>query len=189
MIRNKGMIRARDLAKYGFSRSSLQNLLKKEEVIKIARGIYSLPEMEANENVSIAEVVTHVPDSVICLLSALSYHGITTQIPHSVWIALPHKAWRPTIEGVSYKVVFMQEKYLTAGVETVEFSHVKGKIFSVAKTVVDCFKYRNKIGLDVALEALRDALSQKKTTISEIMEYAKICRVKSIITPYMEAMV
>jgi predicted transcriptional regulator of viral defense system len=133
-------------------------------------------------------VAKRVPGAVICLLSALAFHEITTQNPPAIWIALPKGARRPTFTSPSLRIVRLSGPSLTEGTENHQVEGVTIRIYSAAKTVADCFKFRNKIGLDVAIEALKDCLRQKKADVNEIYRYAKICRVSNVIRPYMEAL-
>jgi predicted transcriptional regulator of viral defense system len=160
----------------------------KENLAGPARGIYTLPDAAVTERHSYAEVSKRVPEAILCLLSALAFHGFTTQSPASVWIALGKGARKPAILSPSLRVVRLTEPSLCEGVEEHTVEGVPVRVYSAAKTVADCFKFRNKIGLDVAIEALKDSLSQKKATINYIYRYAKICRVSNVIRPYMEAL-
>jgi predicted transcriptional regulator of viral defense system len=133
-------------------------------------------------------VAKRVPEAVICLLSALAFHEITTQVPPYVWIALRKGARKPAVSSPSLQIVRLSGASLTEGIEVHHIEGVPVRVYSAAKTVADCFKFRNKIGLDVAIEALKDAIRQKKATINQIYRYAKICRVGNVIRPYMEAL-
>jgi predicted transcriptional regulator of viral defense system len=170
-----GIVRPRDIEAIGLPREYLLRLHRQGKIVRSGRGLYSLPDAAITERHSYAEVGRRVPGGVFCLLSALEFHEITTQSPGSVWIALPQGARRP---GPS----------LTEGIENHKVESVPIRMYSVAKTVADCFKFRNKIGLDIAIEALKDSIRQKKATINEIYRYAKICRVSKVIRPYMEAL-
>jgi predicted transcriptional regulator of viral defense system len=154
----------------------------------VARGVYRLPEQSITENHGVAVAATAVPHGVICLLSALQYHGIGTQMPSEVWIALDRRAWRPTLSYPPLRIVRYTGKALTAGVETHSIEGRPVKVYNVGKTLADCFKYRNKIGLDVALEALREAWRAKRFTMDELDRYAAICRVQKVMRPYLEAL-
>ncbi|MFH1068709.1 MAG: type IV toxin-antitoxin system AbiEi family antitoxin [Candidatus Glassbacteria bacterium] len=137
---------------------------------------------------SFAEVCKYAPSAVICLLSALQYHGLTTQTPFQVWLGIGHKARKPKIDTVQIRVVRYSASSLSKGIEVNNIEGVDIKVFSPAKTVADCFKYRSKIGLDVAIEALRDSLRQKKATVDELVAFSRVCRVEQVMKPYMEAM-
>ena len=137
---------------------------------------------------SYAEVAKRVPEAVVCLLSALAFHEITTQIPPCVWIALRKGARKPVLPSPSLRVVRLSGPSLTEGIENHQVEGVPVRVYSAAKTVADCFRFRNKIGLDIAIEALKDCLHQKRASITEIYRYAKVCRVSNVIRPYMEAL-
>jgi predicted transcriptional regulator of viral defense system len=140
------------------------------------------------ERHSYAEVAKRVPGAVICLVSALTFHEITTQSPASVWVALSKGARTPATASPSLRIVRLSGPSLTEGIENHQVEGVPVRVYSAAKTVADCFKFRNKIGLDVAIEALKDSLRQKKANVNEIYRYAKVCRVSNVIRPYMETL-
>ena len=183
-----GIVRPRDIEAIGLPREYLLRLHRQGKIVRSGRGLYSLPDATITERHSYAEAARRVPGSIFCLLSALAFHEITTQSPASVWIALPQGARRPTISSLSLRVVRLSGASLTEGIEKHKVEGVPIRVYSVAKTVADCFKFRNKIGLDVAIEALKDSLGQKKATVNEIYRYARICRVSNVIRPYMEAL-
>jgi predicted transcriptional regulator of viral defense system len=187
-VRRKGIVRPRDLEALGIPREYLLRLHRQGKLSRTGRGIYTLPDAAVTERHSYAEVAKRVPEAVLCLLSALVFHEITTQSPASVWIALGKGARKPVILSPSLRVVRLTEPSLSEGVERHTVEGVPVRVYSAAKTVADCFKFRNKIGLDIAIEALKDCLRQKKATINDIHRYAKICRVSNVIRPYMEAL-
>ena len=187
LLRRKGVVRASDLERYGIPRVYLTRLCQKGLVERVGRGLYRLARAETSEYITLAEAAKLVPNGVVCLLSALSFHGLTTQIPHEVWMAIDVKARRPKVAGVPLRIVRFSGKALTAGVEIHRIDGVPVKITCPAKTVADCFKYRNKIGLDVALEALRECRRQRKCSLEDLWHYAKICRVANVMKPYLEA--
>lgn len=187
LLRRKGIVRASDLERYGIPRVYLTRLCQKGLVERVGRGLYRLARAETSEHITLAEAAKLVPNGVVCLLSALSFHGLTTQIPHEVWMAIDVKARRPKVAGVPLRIVRFSGKALTAGVEIHRIDGVPVKITCPAKTVADCFKYRNKIGLDVALEALRECRRQRRCSLEDLWHYAKICRVANVMKPYLEA--
>ena len=187
LLRRKGIVRASDLERYGIPRVYLTRLCQKGLVERVGRGLYQLARAETSEHITLAEAAKLVPNGVVCLLSALSFHGLTTLIPHEVWMAIDVKARRPKVAGVPLRIVRFSGKALTAGVEIHRIDGVPVKITCPAKTVADCFKYRNKIGLDVALEALRECRRQRKCSLEDLWHYAKICRVANVMKPYLEA--
>ncbi len=156
MARRTGVVRPRDLRHAGIPHHYLQRLCQRGELIRLGRGLYGLPDADLTENHSLVEVCKRVPHGVICLLTALRFHELTTQAPFQVWVAIDFKARLPKMDGLQLRVVRFSGKALSSGIEEHMIEGVKVRVYCPAKTVVDCFKYRNKIGLDVALEALRD---------------------------------
>lgn len=187
MAYEEGVLRARDARKKGFHPEHLRRLCEKGLVVRTARGLYVPFDVEVTEHHSLAEVAKRVPNGVVCLLSALRFHGIGTQAPHEVWLALDRKAALPRVHELPIKIVRFSGPALTEGQEEYEIDGVKVHIFNPAKTVADCFKYRKKIGLDVAVEGLKQCRRHRKATIDDIWYYAKICRVANIMKPYLEA--
>lgn len=182
------IVRPRDIEAIGLPREYLVRLHRQGKLNRPGRGIYTLPDASVTERHSYAEVAKRVPEAVICLLSALTFHEITTQSPASVWIALGKGARTPALTSPSLRIVRLSGPSLTEGIENHQVEGLPVRVYSAAKTVADCFKFRNKIGLDVAIEALKDCLRQKKATVNEIHRYAKVCRVSNVIRPYMEAL-
>ena len=187
IVRDIGMIRARDLEARGISPTHLQRLYEQGLLLRSGRGIYLPAEADLDEKVSLTEVALRVPAGIVCLLSALPFHGLTTQLPHQVWIALPLRAHTPHLDYPPVRVVHLSGEALTAGIEEHVINNVKVRVYGPAKTVADCFKFRNKIGLDVALEALRDCWNKRQASMDEIWHYAKICRVANVMLPYLES--
>lgn len=183
----RSLLRARDLAEQGLPTVVLSRLVVAGKLERIARGVYSLPGRALSEHRSLAEVALRVPRGVVCLLSALRVHGIGTQAPFEVWMAIPHHSPTPRLDQPALRVVRMSGTALTEGIEPVEIDGVKVPVFNAAKTVADCFKYRNKIGLDVALEALRDGWTQRKLTMDSLWHYATVNRVANVMRPYLES--
>ena len=187
-LRKKGILRARDIKALGISTAYLSTLHRKGIVERIGRGLYSLPDAEFSGSHSLAEAAKQVPKGVICLLSALSFHGFTTQLPHEVWMAIDSKARKPRMIGTPLKIVRFSGKSLNSGIQKPRVYDVEVKVYSPAKTVADCFKYRNKIGLDVALEALREGWREKRFAMDELWKFAGICRVSNVMRPYLESL-
>jgi predicted transcriptional regulator of viral defense system len=179
--------RPRDLERLDIHFAQLQRLVADGSVEKIGPGLYRLAAAEPNEFETIALVASAAPSGIICLLSALTFHGIGTQAPHEVWLALDRKARRPARIPARLRIVRFSGAMLTYGVETRAILGVPARVTSPARTVVDCFRYRGKLGLDVALEALRDALRSKTATVDQITRAAEVCRVRTVIKPYLEA--
>jgi predicted transcriptional regulator of viral defense system len=188
LARRKHVLRARDMDEIGIPRNYLLRLVHRGTLERIGRGLYAVPNADITEHQSLLEVALRVPNGVICLLSALRFHGLTTQAPFEVWIAIDRKAWKPRISSPPVRVVRFSGSAFTFGVSVRKIGGAQLRIFDPAKTVADCFKYRHKIGLDVALEALRDCYRQKKATIDQIWEAAKVCRVSNVVRPYMETL-
>ncbi len=188
LARSKGVLRTRDVGAAGESRVALAQLVREGQLAQLGRGLYALPDRPLSEHGALAEVATRSTQGVICLISALRVLDLTTQQSAEIWLAIPHKAHPPKLSYPPLRVVHMSGEAMTAGVETVDVAGVAVRVFCVAKTVADCFKFRNKIGLDVALEALHEAWRQRRVTMDELWRYAQICRVANVMRPYMEAL-
>jgi predicted transcriptional regulator of viral defense system len=188
-VRQQGVIRPRDLEAVGIPRESLLRLMRQGVVERTGRGVYELKDSSPTEHHSFAVVAKEAPKAVICLLSALRFHELTTQHPAEVWIGIHVRARRPKISSVSFRSVRYSENTFKSGVDVHRIEGAAVRIFSAAKTVADCFKYRNKVGLDVAIEALRDALRQKKASVIQLNRYAELNRVSRIMRPYLDALV
>lgn len=183
IARQKGTVSANDLKDKNISRTMLSHMANKGILRKITRGVYTLAgQYLAYE--PFVTIMTSAPKSVICLLSALQFHEITTQMPFETWVAIGQNSTIPKIPNVRF--VKMSGKAFSEGIKTYEKEGVKVRVYCPAKTVVDCFKFRNKIGIDVAREAMIDCLEQKKATRDEIWKYAKICRMTNVMRPYLE---
>ncbi len=172
----------------GVSRHQLRTLVRRGVVERVGRGLYRFMDAEPTEHYSIALACARVPNSIVCLLSALSVHGVGTQLPREVWLAIPHKAEPPRVAEIRLRLVRFSGAAWAYGIQNTAFEGVPARITSPARTVVDCFRYRNKIGLDVAMEALQDAVRSHKATIAEIDRAAEVFRVQRIIAPYLEAL-
>lgn len=189
-LARKGVIlRPKDLQTKGLPKDYLWRLHKQKKLEKVGRGLYAMPGAAMSEHQTIVQAALRVPHGVVCLLSALRFHDLTTQSPFEVWMAIDVKARAPKEEIIPLRIVRFSGKALTAGVETHSIEGVKVRVYNPAKTVADCFKYRNKIGLDVALEALRDCWRKNKATSDELWHYAKLCRVARVMRPYLESVV
>jgi len=188
LVKNAGVFRPRDLDSYGIPREYLVRLCRKGLVQRVGRGLYTLADADVSEHYSLAEACKRIPHGVICLLSALRFHGLTTQAPFEVWIAVNVKARKPKSDGLPLRIVRFSGVALHSGVEDQLIQGVTVKIYSAAKTVADCFKYRNKIGLDVALEALRECWREHRCTMDDLWCYSKICRVSNVMRPYLESL-
>lgn len=187
LLGQKGILRPSDLDAIGAPRVVLTRMTAAALLEKVGRGLYRLPNSPGSEHESLTAVAARVPQAVFCLLTALQFHELTTQLPHQVWIAMPRGSHTPKIDYPPVKMIQATGDAYSAGIEVVERDQVKLRIYCPAKTVVDCFKHRNKIGLDVALEALKDARAKKKASADDLWRYAKICRVANVMRPYLEA--
>jgi len=184
-----GILRARDFARAGISSITIQQAKRSGELIKRGHGLYVSSRRKSTSQDYLAEIAIKYPRSVFCLLTALQIHGITTQAPHEVWLAIDNKAREPSIDYPPLRIARFSGSALTEGVEQKSIDGVvRIPVTTVAKTIADCFKYRNKIGLDVALEALKDAWRQKKVTMDELWEAAEICRMTNVMRPYLESL-
>lgn len=184
LVRQKGLVRARELEQLGAAGGTLQQLLKTGSLVRVGRGVYA-----ASDRVDeLGPIAIKHPNLVFCLLTALQLHGLTTQSPHEVWVAVGQKARAPKIDRPPLHVVRMSD--LEYGITTMPVDKVvQIPVTNIAKTIADCFKFRSKVGLDVALEALRDAWQQKFVTMDELWEAAQHCRVANVMRPYMESLV
>ena len=187
LLNRKGILRASDLDDIGAPRMVLTRMTAKGQLEKLSRGIYRLPDSQGSEHESLATIATKVPQAVFCLLTALQFHEVTTQLPRQVWIAMPRGSHAPKIDYPPIKMIQFAGDAYSEGIEILERDQVKLRVYCVAKTVADCFKHRNKIGLDVALEALKEARAQKKASADDLWRFAKICRVANVMRPYLEA--
>ena len=187
VVSKAGIVRPRDLAAHGMRREYVQRLTRQGVLVRIGRGLYVLPDAPASSHRSFAEVSKAVPNAVVCLLSALRFHGLTTQLPSEVWIALDQKARRPARPPFPIRIAYFSGRTLREGIEDHVIDRVPVRIYSAAKTVADCFKFRYKIGTDVAVEALRDYLKNFRTGGDALWQYAKVCRVANVMKPYLEA--
>jgi predicted transcriptional regulator of viral defense system len=192
LVRKNGPLRASDLAAAGVPRVVLTRMTASGQLERAARGLYRLPGADSSEHEGLVTVASKVPQAVICLLSALQFHGLTTQLPWQVWIAMPRGSHVPRLDYPPIKMVQFTGEAYTHGIETHVRDGVRLQVYSAAKTVADCFKHRNKIGMDVALEALKDARAPERgdsrASFDELWRSAKVCRVANVMRPYMEAL-
>jgi len=187
-VERHGFVRTRDLEALGVPRVALQRAVERGQVTRRARGVYVKPGHAVTRHTDIAAVATRTPKAVVCLVSALEYHGLTTQVPHAVWIMIHKSSHRPSFTIPAVRIVRASGLALTAGVETQKIESVSVHMTNPAKTVADCFRYRSTIGTDVAVEALRDCLRKRKASPADIFEMAKVDRVASVMRPYLEAL-
>lgn len=187
LLRRTGTARSRELVAAGVTRSELSRRVAARQLVRVARGLYALPGYQGGEHSALVAVAQRAPGVVFCLLTALRIHELTTQAPFEVWIAIGNKEHPPRLDYPPLRTVRFSAAALAAGVETHRIDGTAVRVTSVAKTVADCFKFRNKIGLDVALEALREARRAKKASADALWHFARINRVTNVMRPYLEA--
>lgn len=192
LARTEGLLRPVDLESHGLPRVSLTRLVRQGRLARIRRGLYALPDREVSEHSVLAEVSRRHPRVAVCLLSALRFHELRVQAPHEVWIAIPSKARAPRLDDPPIRVARFTETSMREGIDEHRIDGVPVRVTNVAKTIADCFKYRNKLGLDVPLEALKEALGQgghdRRVSIDELWRHARSDRVANVMRPYLEAL-
>lgn len=187
LVRKAGVLRPRDLDAHGIQRTYLQRLLEQGLLERVAFGLYRITGAELTEKQSQIEVIRRVPEGVLCLLTALQYHELTTQSPREVWVAVRAKAWRPRTSPVPLHIVHLSGAAFEYGVEAHVVGGVTMRVYSAARTVADCFKFRSRVGLDVALESLRDYRRKRRGGMDALWRAAEVCRVARVMKPYLEA--
>jgi len=187
LIKKLGVVRAHDLKDRGIPRAVIYVLCRRGLLKRQARGLYVSTDHALTAEHALAQVAKRVPNGIVCLLTALRFHGLTTQMPREVWIALPEKARRPRLKYPALRVARFSGAALSEGVETHPIEGVAVSIYSAAKTVADCFKYRNKVGIDVAVEALKDFSRMYRGGADDLARFARICRVTRVMQPYLDA--
>jgi len=188
LVRKAGVLRSYELESHGISRVYLKRLVDSGQIERIGRGLYTLTGADLGEKRSLAQASKRVPHGVICLLSALRLHGLTTQNPFEVWIAVDQKARRPAVSYPPLRIIHLSGKAFGSGIEDHSVEGINVRVYCAAKTVADCFKFRNKIGTAVALEALRDYRRKYRSGMDELWRYAKVVRVMRVMQPYLEAL-
>jgi len=186
---HNGILRTQHAIRLGIAPRTLYNMRDAGMILRESRGLYRLADAELGSNIDLIQVALRISKGVICLISALSFHELTTQIPHQVYVALPIDAEKPRLEYPPLRLFWLSQKTFSAGIENYELDGISVKIYGIEKTIADCFKFRNKIGSDVALEALRDYRKREGFNIGTLLHYARIDRVERIIKPYLEAIV
>lgn len=189
LVRERGTVRPRELVQSGIPADYLDRLYRRGLVDRVGWGLYAWPEIEVTEHHSLAEATRQAPRGIVCLLSSLRFHGLTTQSPPEVWMAIGPKSWAPRIESPRLRLVRFSGEALTGMVEEHDIEGVTVRVYGPAKTVADCFKYRNKVGVDVAIEALRDCWRGKRATMDELWAAARVCRMTNVMRPYLESLV
>lgn len=188
LLAERGILRLAELREAGVTAATVSRMERDGDVIRLSRGLYQLPDAPLDVNHSLAEAAKRVPRGVVCLVSALAFHGLTDQLPGKVWMAIGRRDWAPASNGVPIRVVRFADNLLAESVETHAIEGVSVKVFAVAKTVADCFRHRNKIGQSVAIEGLQEALRQRKATPAEIARQAEQGGVATVSRPYLEAL-
>lgn len=188
LLKKSGIARSSELTEKGVARVTVARLVAENKIEKIGHGLYCLPETAFTEKENLILISARYPKAVFCLLTALQIHELTTQLPRKVWIAMPKGSHAPQIDHPPIKMVQYSGSSYSEGIDIITTDKFKIRVYNPAKTIADCFKHRNKIGLDVAIEALKEAYQKNKFSIDEIWHYAKVCRVANIMRPYIEAM-
>lgn len=186
--KREGILRASEAIRLGVPEHIVYEMVEKGELVKEARGVYRLAETEMSSNPDLVQVSLLVPKAVICLISALYFYELTTQIPHSIYVALPQNTPRPRVKYPPLEVFWVKHSLHSVGMDVHVLDGVKVKIYNREKTVADCFKFRNRVGEDIALEALKDYIRQPKMDVHKLLEYAKINRVEKLMTPYLKSL-
>lgn len=189
LARKAGVLRARDAKEAGIHSEYLRRLCRQGRLERIGRGLYRLPDADITEHHALAQACRRVPGGVICLLSALRFHDLTTQMPRQVWMAISRSMRNPRVDYPPLRIVRFSGNALTEGIQEHIIEGVPVRIYGPAKTIADCFKHRNEIGLDVALEALREGWREQRFAMDEILRHAKTCRVANVMRPYLEALI
>jgi predicted transcriptional regulator of viral defense system len=189
LVRQKGIVRGTEIDGLGIHRMHLKRLVDRGLLVQRSRGVYEAAEPRISEHDSVIEVAARVPKATLCLLTALRLHKLTTQNPFEVWIMIDRKARKPSISYPPIRVVRASGLAFSKGVKAMKVDGFDINVTTVAKTVADCFKYRSTVGIDVAIEALRDAWRQKKASMDEIVAAAKVDRVATVMRPYLESLV
>jgi predicted transcriptional regulator of viral defense system len=189
IVQKQTLVRSKELKGLSVSRSHLWNLAKAGKIERVGRGLYRAKETPISANETLLEVAKRVPLGVLCLSSALRYHELSTENPFEVWLAIKRGAWSPKLDNPSVRVVHFSEAAFEFGIETHSVDGGTLRVYSPAKTVADCFKFRSKIGMETAIQALRSAYREKKASMDQLWRAAKVCRVVNVMRPYMESLV
>lgn len=189
LLRERGILRLVELREAGVTAATMSRMERAGEVIRLSRGVYQLPDAELDPNHSLAEAAKRVPKGVICLVSALAFHGLTDQLTSKVWMAIGTKDWAPQRDGTPVRIVRFTDGLMKEGFETHVIEGVVVKVFGAARTVADCFRHRSKVGLPVAIEGLQEALRQRKATPAEITRQADKRGGLTVIRPYLETLI
>lgn len=188
LLKSQSVMRLSELREAGVTAATISRMVRAGEVIRLSRGVYQLTAAELDPNHSLAEAAKRVPRGTVCLVSALAFHGLTDQLPPKVWMAIGSRDWAPKRSEADIRIVRFTDSLLCEAVDTHVIEGVSVRIFGVAKTVVDCFRHRGKVGLSVAIEGLQEALRQRKATPAEVARQAEKGGVSTVVRPYLEAL-
>lgn len=188
LLEQRGIVRLSEFKASGITAATIGRMVKDGEVLRLARGLYQLPDAPLDVHHSLAEAAKKLPKGVVCLVSALAYHDLTDQLPRAVWMAIGTKDWEPKTDTPPIRTVRFTDALLSDDVLTEQIEGVQVKVFGVAKTIADCFRHRRTVGQSVALEGLQEALRKRKTTPAEIARHAERGGVATVIRPYLEAL-
>ncbi len=189
LLKAKGMLRLKDFIAENIEPETLARLLRDKKIVRPARGLYQLPDVQIDAAHTLTEATALVPKGIVCLISALQFHTLTLQMPSKVWMAIERTAWKPTISYPPIRFVRFSGWAMTEGVEGYSIQSRKVSITNPARTIVDCFRYRNKIGVDIAMEGLREGIRHRKCTPDQLWQYAKKAKIWTVMRPYVEAVV
>ena len=188
LLEEHGIMRLAELRSAGVTAATVSRMARAGEVIRLARGLYQLPDAPFDTSHSLAEAAKRLPKGVVCLVSALAFHGLTDQLPKKIWMAIGKRDWAPKPDGMPIRVIRFTESLLAESVETHVIERVPVRVFGVAKTISDCFRHRNKVGLSIAIEGLQESLRRRKASPAEIARHAERGRISTVIRPYLEAL-
>ena len=188
LAQKQSVINGKDLDALGIPRNTLVRLVRAGKLDRVGRGLYSSPQAPATEHRTLIEVCKKIPQAVICLSSALRFHELTTENPFEVWIALKRPSWRPRLDYPPIRVVHFSGETFDFGITEQSVEGGKIRVYSPAKTVADCFKFKGRVGTELAIHALREAVQRRKATMDELWQAAKVCRVANVMRPYMESL-
>jgi predicted transcriptional regulator of viral defense system len=188
ILASQGIVRLAEFRRSGITAATVSRMVRDGEVMRLTRGLYQLADAQLDTSHSLAEAAKRLPKGVVCLVSALAFHGLTDQLPKKVWLAIGKRDWEPKPDGTPIRIVRFTDKLLAEGVETHLIEAVPVKVFGAARTVADCFRHRSKVGLSVAIEGLQEALRQRKATPAEIARQAERGGISTVIRPYLEAL-
>ena len=188
ILEARGIVRLAEFRSSGITAATISRMVQDGAVMRLTRGLYQLADAPLDTSHSLAEAAKRLPKGVVCLVSALAFHGLTDQLPKKVWLAIGKRDWEPKLDGTPIRIVRFTDKLLAEGVETHLIEAVPVKVFGAARTVADCFRHRSKVGLSVAIEGLQEALRQRKATPAEIARQAERGGISTVIRPYLEAL-